>query len=73
MEARKGLMKKQNDLIAQQVNIFRNTSLLKENNEEALQELRDFEEKKLRLSVKPNIYLNGAGTIGYEGKLYILN
>jgi len=71
LEAQNEIMKKQNDLIAQQVNIFRNTSLLKENNEEALQELRDIEEKKLRLSVRPNLYLNGAGTTGHEGKLHI--
>ena len=71
LEAQNETMKKQNDLIAQQVDIFRNTSLLKDVDNNALLELREIEVKKLKLSVKPNLYLNGAGTSGSEGKLHI--
>ena len=71
LEAQNETMKLQNDLIAQQVDIFRNTSLLKGNDVEALKELREIEEKKLKLSVKPNLWLNGAGYKGHSGELSI--
>jgi len=64
-------MKEQNSLIEQQIDIFRNTSLLKGNDDKALAELQAIEEKKMKLSVKPNLWLNGAGYSGYNGELRI--
>lgn len=64
-------MKEQNGLIAQQVDIFRNTTVLKGEDGKAVEQLREIEEKKLRLSVKPNLWLNGAGYKGYDGELHI--
>ena len=71
LEAQNDTMKMHNDLIAQQVDIFRNTSILSESNGAAMNELRDIEEKKLKLSVMPKLWLNGAGYNGYEGTLTI--
>ncbi len=71
LEAQNETMKLQNDLIAQQVDIFRNTSILSGKDEVAIKELKEIEEKKLKLSVKPNLWLNGAGYKGYEGELTI--
>ncbi|WP_343705889.1 hypothetical protein [Flavobacterium sp.] len=71
LEAQNETMKMQNDLIAQQVNIFRNTGILKGNDEGAIAQLREIEEKKLKLSVKPNLWLNGVGYSGYDGELKI--
>ncbi|MBJ2125858.1 hypothetical protein [Flavobacterium sp. IB48] len=71
LEAQNETMKIQNDLIAQQVDIFRNTGILKGNDEEAIAQLREIEEKKLKLSVKPNLWLNGAGYSGHDGELKI--
>lgn len=70
LEAQNETMKLQNDLIAQQVDIFRNTSILKGNDEGAIIELKAIEEKKLKLSVRPNLWLNGAG-YGPDGELRI--
>ena len=71
LEAQNETIKMQNDLIAQQVDIFRNTGILKGNDGGALTQLREIEEKKLRLSVKPNLWLNDAGYSGYDGELKI--
>ncbi len=71
LDAQNDTMKLQNDLIAQQVNIVRNTSLLKDQDSGALTELRKIEEKRLKLSVKPNLWLNGAGYSGYDGEMHI--
>jgi len=71
LESQNETMKQQNDLIAQQVDIFRNTSILKGQDDVALTQLKEIEEKKLRLSVKPNLWLNGAGYKGYDGELNI--
>jgi len=71
LEAQNETMKEQNHLIAQQVEIFRNTSVLKGQDDIAIQQLREIEEKKLKLSVKPNLWLNGAGYRGNEGELKI--
>ena len=71
LEAQNETMKLQNDLISQQVDIFRNTSILKGNDEKAINELKEIEERKLKLSVKPNLWLNGAGYKGNEGELKI--
>jgi hypothetical protein len=71
LEAQNETMKKQNDLISQQVDIFRNTSLLKNNDQEALGHLREIEEKKLRLSVEPNLWTNGGGYNGSTGEFHI--
>lgn len=71
LESQNETMKQQNDLIAQQVDIFRNTSILKGQDEVALSQLKEIEEKKLKLSVKPNLWLNGAGYKGYDGELNI--
>ncbi|WP_290568095.1 hypothetical protein [Leeuwenhoekiella sp. UBA6783] len=64
-------LNKQNDLLSQQIDIFRNTSLLTEQNDQAYQELKEIEEKKMKLSVRPNLWLNGATTIGMSGELKI--
>lgn len=64
-------LRKQNDLISQQVDIYRNSSILNKQNDEALSRLKDIEEEKLLLSVRPNLWLNGAGYKGYEGELNI--
>lgn len=71
LESQNETMKQQNDLIAQQVDIFRNTSILKGQDEVAISQLKEIEEKKLKLSVKPNLWLNGAGYKGYDGELNI--
>lgn len=63
LQAQNETMKEQNNLIAQQVDIFRNTSLLKGNDNEAIKELGRIEDKRLRLSVMPNLSAN----IGYQG------
>ena len=71
LEAQHTTMKKQNDLLAQQVDIFRNTSLLKAGDQDAIRELREIEEKKLRLSVEPNLWTNGGGYNGSTGEFNI--
>jgi hypothetical protein len=71
LEAQTEVMRKQNDLISQQVDIFRNTSILKNQDENAIKRFREIEEQKLRLSVMPNLWLNGASKSGYEGELKI--
>jgi len=71
LESQNETMKEQNDLIAQQVDIFRNTTVLKGENGHAMEQLREIEEKKLKLSVKPNLWLNGVGYKGYDGELQI--
>ncbi len=55
-------LRKQNELIAQQVDIFRNTILLKQQDSLSMQKLQEIEEKKLKLSVAPILWLNGANT-----------
>jgi hypothetical protein len=71
LEAQNETMKEQNNLIAQQVDIFRNTNILKGQDNEALIALKEIEDKKLKLSVKPNLWLNGASTVGNTGELKI--
>lgn len=71
LEAQNETMQKQNDLISQQVDIFRNTSLLKNNDQDALKHLREIEEKKLKLSVQPNLWTNGGGYNGSTGEFHI--
>lgn len=71
LEAQNETMKEQNNLIAQQVEIFRNTSILKGQDDIALGQLKEIEEKKLKLSVKPNLWLNGVGYKGLDGELTI--
>lgn len=71
LEAQNETMKLHNDLVAQQVEIFRNTSILKGNDNAAIERLRDLEERKLKLSVKPNLWLNGVGYTGFNGELKI--
>jgi hypothetical protein len=71
LEAQNDSMKRQNDLLSQQVDIFRNTSLLKGNNEVAISQLKEIEEKKLRLSVRPNLWTNGGGYNGSTGEFHI--
>jgi hypothetical protein len=71
LEAQNDTMKKHNNLIEQQVSIFRNTSILQGKDNGALIALREIEEKKLKLSVKPNLWLNGAGYSGSTGELSI--
>jgi hypothetical protein len=62
LEAQNESLKKQNDLIAQQVEIFRNSSVLKQQDNALILKLQEIEEKKLKLSVAPVLWLNGAGT-----------
>jgi hypothetical protein len=68
LEAQNDTMKKQNDLMAQQVEIFRNTSILKGNDQGALEKLHVIEEKKLKLSVMPVLWTNGGSYNGSTGK-----
>ena len=71
LEAQNETMKKQNELLAQQVDIFRNTSLLKGADQDAIRNLQAIEEKKLRLSVEPNLWTNGGGYNGSTGEFNI--
>jgi len=71
LEAQNDTMKKQNDLLAQQVDIFRNTSLLKGGDQDAIRHLQEIEERKLRLSVEPNLWTNGGGYNGSTGEFSI--
>lgn len=70
LDAQNESLKKQNDLIAQQVDIFRNTSILNQQDVLSMAKLRVIEEKKLKLSVAPVLWLNGAG-IRPDGELKI--
>ncbi len=63
LEIQSTSLKKQNDLISEQVDIFRNTSLLKGQDTEALKRLQEIEEKKLRLSIAPMIRTAGGGVM----------
>lgn len=71
LENQSEYLNKQNDLLAQQVDIFRNTSILKGQDGGALEMLRKIEEKKLLLSVKPNIWTNGGMEKGFPRQLHI--
>ncbi len=71
LETQNETMRQQNELIAQQVDIFRNTNILKGQDENAINKLKEIEEKRLRLSVKPNLWLNGAGYKEHLGELII--
>jgi hypothetical protein len=64
-------MQEHNNLIAQQVDIFRNTSILKEQNDKAIYRLQEIEEKKLKLSIMPNLWLNGTSFKGRSGEFTI--
>ena len=70
LDAQNDSFKKQNDLIAQQVDIFRNTSVLKQQDNASMFKLQEIEEKKLKLSIAPVLWLNGAGT-RHTGELQI--
>jgi len=70
LDAQNDSLKKQNELIAQQVHIFRNTSILKQQDNASMVKLQEIEEKKLKLSVAPVLWLNGAGT-RHTGELKI--
>lgn len=71
LETQNDLMKLHNELIAQQVDIFRNTSVLNIGDNIAFAELKEIEEKKLKLVVRPNLWLNGAGYNVNTGELKI--
>src|SRR5690554_3306396 len=58
LDAQNDSLKKQNELIAQQVDIFRNTSILKQQDGASMAKLQEIEEKKLKLSVAPVLWLN---------------
>lgn len=64
-------LRKQNELIAEQITVYRDFVFAKENDNQALNKLHEIEEKRLKLSVKPNLWLNGAGYRGGEGTLHI--
>ncbi|MGH2644745.1 MAG: hypothetical protein ACRDE2_12400 [Chitinophagaceae bacterium] len=63
-------MRTQNDLVAQQVDIFRNSSILKGNDGSALIELRDIEKRKLRLSVRPDFRV-AMSYQGFSGQMQV--
>lgn len=71
LEAQNETMKSQNDLMAQQVDVLRNTSILQVQDNEAMLRLKEIEEKKLKLSVKPNLWLNGVGYNVTDGQFQI--
>src|SRR5690606_607486 len=62
---------KQNDLIAQQIDIFRNTSILKGQDDGAIERLEEIENKKLRLSVQPTFRMRTAGYSGSSGDFWV--
>ena len=64
-------LRKQNELISQQVDIYRNTSILKEQNDTALDRLKEIEEEKLLLSVKPNLWINSVIIKEFDRELNI--
>lgn len=73
LENQTSVMLKHNELVAMQVDVWRD-SLLNTNqadNKESINKLREIEEQKLRLSVQPRLWLNGAGYTGYNGELKI--
>jgi len=71
LENQTSVMQKHNDLVAMQVEILRGTSLSQGDNKEAIAKLQDIEEQKLRLSVQPRLWLNGANYVGWTGELEI--
>ena len=71
LEAQNETMKNQNELIAQQVDIFKDTLLLKGADQETMRALQKIEEKKLRLSVEPDLWTNGGGYFGATGEFSI--
>lgn len=75
LEAQNETMKKHNDLVSQQVDIFRNTSILKGNDQDALNKLQEIEETRLRLSVMPILSITGGSYNGSSGEfqLYLNN
>lgn len=63
-------MRAQNDLIAQEVEILRNLTVSKMNDNSALVELKNIEQKKLKLSVRPDIKVNGSYQ-GFSGEMQL--
>jgi len=70
LDAQNDNLKKQNDLTIQQIEIFRNTYILKHQDTASVDKLKEIEEKKLKLSIAPVLWLDGAGT-RYTGELQI--
>ena len=68
LEAQNENIKKQNELVQQEIDIFKESVNLKAGDQQAIVAI---EEKKLKLSVQPNLWLNGAGYKGYDGELSI--
>ncbi len=69
LEAQNETMKAQNDLMAQQVDIIRNNYLLKNNETNAILDLKKIDEKRLKLNIKPNLWLNRSGHDGSGGHI----
>lgn len=63
-------MRKHNELVAMQVEILRESSVNNGHDKDSQKKLQEIEEKKLRLSVQPRLWLNGAGYTGYTGEWY---
>ncbi|MFC4210970.1 hypothetical protein ACFOWA_07245 [Pedobacter lithocola] len=68
LKAQNESIKKQNELVQQEIDIFKESVNLKAGDQQAIIAI---EEKKLKLSVQPNLWLNGAGYKGYDGELSI--
>ena len=64
-------MRKHNELVAMQVEILRESSQKGGADKEAMEKLQEIEAQKLRLSVQPRLWLNGAGYTGWNGELQI--
>ena len=72
LEAQNETMKEQNNLITQEIDILRDSALSsKTDNDQTLKELKEIEQKKLMLSVKPNLWLNGGSFNGSSGEFKI--
>jgi hypothetical protein len=59
LTAQSDLMKQHNDLVSEQVNILKNTELLKKQDGDSTKRIIEIEEEKFKLSVKPYLWING--------------
>jgi len=71
LEAHNEILIEQNSLITQQVEILRNTNILKGEDTDAMRSFANIEDQKLKLRVKPILWLNGAGYSALDGTLRI--
>ena len=73
IEAQNEIMKEANSLSAQQVDILRNSLILNKQDDGASKRLLEIEEKKLKLSVKPLLIVDGGSSGPYSIGIRLLN